>query len=198
MPSYEPTPATIKKLFLLSSLTCGFYDPARPGGACEEVLARADWPRVNAHVCHIKGENYGSARYDPSMTDDERRDFENLLLLCPNHHHLIDDLDPDRYPAEKLFAMKQRGLDASRGLPSWAEERVDGLVAAALLVYRRHLDPPDAPFPVEDYDELKASELLPLLPPLYADELESVRVRELLGQRRPELLKRIDELLEDR
>jgi hypothetical protein len=51
-------------------------------------------------------------------------------------------------------------------------------------------------FPIEDYDELLVSEILPLLAELDADELETVRVREQNGKARATLLRRIEQLAE--
>jgi hypothetical protein len=53
----------------------------------------------------------------------------------------------------------------------------------------------DLMFPIEDYDELRVSEILPLLPELYDDELELVADRERDGSNRASILNRIDELL---
>jgi hypothetical protein len=52
-------------------------------------------------------------------------------------------------------------------------------------------------FPIEDYDELLVSEILPLLPELDADELLEVREREEGGKARATLLRRIDQLAEE-
>lgn len=41
------------------------------------------------------------------QTDDDRRAFENLMLLCPNHHDLIDK-DPKRFPVRTLSEIKQK------------------------------------------------------------------------------------------
>jgi hypothetical protein len=41
-------------------------------------------------VCHIKGKKPGSARHDPDQPEEERDAFENLVLMCPIHHDLID------------------------------------------------------------------------------------------------------------
>ena len=56
------------------------------------------------------------------------------------------------------------------------------------------LSPDEEPFPIEDYDDLRASEIMPLLPQLYADELELVAEREKTGANRGAILERIDEL----
>ena len=51
-------------------------------------------------------------------------------------------------------------------------------------------------FPIEDYDDLRASEILPLLPELDDDELDMVRERERTGSGRSSILHRIDALHE--
>jgi len=50
-------------------------------------------------------------------------------------------------------------------------------------------------FPIADYDELKVSEIVPLLPELDPDELELVRERELRSANRATIVSRIDALL---
>jgi hypothetical protein len=50
-------------------------------------------------------------------------------------------------------------------------------------------------FPIEDYDELRVAEIVPLLPELDPDELEEVRDREVAGRNRASIVARIDELL---
>ncbi len=50
-------------------------------------------------------------------------------------------------------------------------------------------------FPIADYDELKANEVVSLLPELDDDELEQVREREERGAARTTVLNRIDQLL---
>lgn len=53
----------------------------------------------------------------------------------------------------------------------------------------------DGYFPIEDYDDLRASEILPLLPELDDDELEMVQERESSGAARSSILRRIEALL---
>jgi hypothetical protein len=50
-------------------------------------------------------------------------------------------------------------------------------------------------FPIEDYDDLRAAEILPLLPELDDDELEMVRAKEAATANRSSILRRIDALL---
>lgn len=56
-------------------------------------------------AAHIAGENPGAARYDPSMTDEWRNDFPNLIYLCGDCHTKIDKLEKD-WPVGKLLAIK--------------------------------------------------------------------------------------------
>ncbi len=50
-------------------------------------------------------------------------------------------------------------------------------------------------FPIEGYDDLRVSDILPLLSALDADELQEVRNRELAGKARATVLDRIDDRL---
>jgi hypothetical protein len=56
-------------------------------------------------------------------------------------------------------------------------------------------DDDEAVFPIEDYDELRVAEIVPLLYELDDYELEEVRARELAGRRRASVVTRIDQIL---
>ncbi len=53
----------------------------------------------------------------------------------------------------------------------------------------------DLVFPIEAYDDLRASDIVPLLDELEPDELDDVRDREERGEQRPAVLNRVAELL---
>jgi hypothetical protein len=55
----------------------------------------------------------------------------------------------------------------------------------------------DDGFPIEDYDQLLVSEIVPLLPELDLEELDAVRAREEDGKARASILRRIDGLAEE-
>ena len=114
----EPTSGTARKLMALSGNRCAWQGP--DGRGCEEVLARPEWPRTAAKFAHIYGENEGSARWDASKTDDQLRSYGNIIVMCANHHDLIDYLEPDNYPPDVLFAMKDR--HEGRANPAWASD----------------------------------------------------------------------------
>jgi hypothetical protein len=56
---------------------------------------------------HIVGENENSPRGQSSLTTEERDSYFNLILLCPNHHTIIDK-NPEDYPIEKLHLIKDQ------------------------------------------------------------------------------------------
>jgi hypothetical protein len=77
---------------------------------------------------HIRGALRGSARYDPAMTDDERRNFANLVVMCKPHHQLIDVNEPDLYPAGLLRRWKaQREASPGEALERLREVTPSGL-----------------------------------------------------------------------
>ncbi|MEQ3660457.1 MAG: ABC-three component system protein [Glaciecola sp.] len=58
----------------------------------------------NSNICHIEAANSDGQRYRTNMTDKERADYDNLILLCVDHHTETDDVD--RYTVVKLKQMK--------------------------------------------------------------------------------------------
>jgi hypothetical protein len=72
------------------------------------------------------------------MTDDQRRAFDNLLLLCTPHHTLIDRVRPDDFPVETLRGWKVKrelegGVDTATVATLTEEnllERIETAIAA--------------------------------------------------------------------
>ena len=89
-------PSTLKKLFALSGNCCAFPN-------CRHKLVNEDGNLI-AEVCHIEAANIGGERYNSNQTDEERRDFKNLLVMCNVHHKVTDDVV--KYPTEILIKMK--------------------------------------------------------------------------------------------
>ena len=95
-----------------------------------------DEPVSNVEIAHIGGANPGSPRYDPSMTNNERRSIPNLILLCKPHHNIVDRLHLDDYPADALFEWKTAheraaGIDGV-ALATVDEDRLIGLIERAV------------------------------------------------------------------
>jgi hypothetical protein len=71
---------------------------------------------LTGEVCHIKGTRPGSARFDAGQTDVERHAYKNLILMCPNHHTVIDD-DEEAYTVDRLCKIKALHESQSTPIP---------------------------------------------------------------------------------
>jgi hypothetical protein len=96
MATDRPTEKTLKRLFAESGNRCAYPDCA---------IRVVQGSTILADVCHIKAANAGGSRYDAKQSAAERNGYENLILLCPTHHRLIDD-DPKTYTVGYLLHMK--------------------------------------------------------------------------------------------
>jgi ABC-3C protein len=92
---------TIKRLYALSGNQCAF-----PGCEIEFVNHESDTNFSN--ICHIedaRSNPHRADRFNSNMSPKERADYQNLILLCPNHH--IETNDPSKYSVGTLRAMKR-------------------------------------------------------------------------------------------
>jgi hypothetical protein len=89
-------PSTIRRLDTLSGNECSSPD-------CDKPLIARDDKSIISKICHIEAASSDGPRYNPSMTDDERRDFSNLILLCDECHTIIDNKENENeYPVSLL------------------------------------------------------------------------------------------------
>lgn len=93
----EPTKETIRFLFSKTGNQCAF-----PG--CSHSLFQAD--TFLAEVCHISAVKETGARFNDKLTNEDRRKEDNLIVLCRNHHSLIDN-DEFEYDTDKVLQMKR-------------------------------------------------------------------------------------------
>ncbi|WP_053002191.1 ABC-three component system protein [Kordia jejudonensis] len=99
-------PSDIKRLFAFSGNQCSNPDCARP------VIAE-DGITVVGKICHIEAASSKGPRYRKEMTDEERRGYNNLILLCDEHHSIIDN-------------KKNEGKFTKELLLEWKENHVNG------------------------------------------------------------------------
>ncbi|MRX65420.1 hypothetical protein [Maribacter luteus] len=91
----------IKRLFALSKNQC-----SKPG--CNGHLIAEDGITVIGKICHIEAANKKGPRFNDDMTNDERRSFNNLILLCDEHHQIIDNkINESKYQKEILQDWKK-------------------------------------------------------------------------------------------
>lgn len=112
--------ATLLGLVSLGQATCYWPDP--PCGEPVVVLVKGR-PVTNLQIAHIHAARRDGPRYVEGMTNDQRRDFSNLILLCTPHHTFVDKTNPADYPAEVLQEWKAAKEEGGIGVLS----RVRGL-----------------------------------------------------------------------
>ncbi len=70
----QPVPQTLRRLFLTSGNLCAFP------GCSEQIIDVAG--HFVGQLCHIEGAEPGGERFNSHMTNEDRRQFENLMLMC--------------------------------------------------------------------------------------------------------------------
>ena len=106
--------STVKQLYGTAT-TCAHPE-------CDQPLLRAvsglNTPVLNSRIAHIHAASPLGPRYDEAMTDEERRAFDNLILLCLPHAEEVDlKALADRYPAQTLEGWKVVQLQAAPATP---------------------------------------------------------------------------------
>lgn len=91
---------TIKRLHTLSGNQC-----AAPG--CSRQLIARDGQTIVSKICHIEAASPEGPRWNRAMSDEARRHFSNLILLCDECHSIIDNKENEgEYPVDLLRKWK--------------------------------------------------------------------------------------------
>ncbi|MGF7035325.1 hypothetical protein J2T17_006333 [Paenibacillus mucilaginosus] len=85
-----------------------------------------------AHIIGHKGPRYSFAQ-EYGFTDEDLENVKNLMMMCKDHHKLIDD-HPDQYPPDKLFKMKR---EHEEWVLSWGE-----LKKKSIAIIHKRMSPP--------------------------------------------------------
>lgn len=85
----------------MSGNECGAPD-------CSNKLIARDGETVISKICHIEAASKNGPRWNPNMDDDQRRHFDNLILLCDECHNIIDNKENEsQYPVALLKEWKK-------------------------------------------------------------------------------------------
>lgn len=94
-----PTSDVLRQLYLLSGNNC-----AMPG--CRNVIIDREGVLIG-QVCHIEAAMPDGARFNENQTNEQRRQLENLVLICANHHLQIDSSKYEKvWTLEKVRKLK--------------------------------------------------------------------------------------------
>ena len=63
-------------------------------------------PKIVGEICHIHSDKKTGPRALVGLTTEEYNAYENLIMLCPTHHRIVDG-QPASYPAETLKEWKE-------------------------------------------------------------------------------------------
>lgn len=83
-------------------------------------------------VCHIRGAKPGSPRHDYTQSDADRHSYSNLILLCPNHHSVIDD-DEETYSVDRVERMKAIHETHATQVGNTATENAAMIIVGSLI-----------------------------------------------------------------
>jgi hypothetical protein len=92
----NPTPTTRRQLFLLSRNECAF-----PG--CSQKMID-EYGHYIGKICHIEAANVGGERFNSNQNNEDRRQIQNLILMCGTHHDVTDNVN--RYPVSVMKNIK--------------------------------------------------------------------------------------------
>ena len=92
----EPTKKVLRELFLKSGNECAFP-------ACTHKLISSSGVFI-AEICHIEAALEGGERFNSNQINEQRRSFENLILLCHAHHKITDDVH--EYTVKRMKEIK--------------------------------------------------------------------------------------------
>ena len=90
---------TRTRLYSLSGGKCAFPD-------CEEFFHSLEDDQNVSNICHIEALGKNGPRYNPNSDNKYRNSYENLILLCSNHHKVTDDVN--KYSVAILKDMKNK------------------------------------------------------------------------------------------
>ncbi len=159
MSRLKPTMDVIRGLFARSGNQCAFPDCSHPLVNSKNMFV--------GQVCHIEAVLPGGQRYNADKSDEERRSYDNLLLLCYAHH--IETNDEREWTADRMKAMKRNHEEQCYQSTFTIEESTlrevsDDIEAYWTEIHRlnqeAHVAPPDVVVQIDShasFDELVES-----------------------------------------
>lgn len=123
----KPTSDVLRKLYLRSGNVCAYPD-------CKRAMINNRGVMIG-RICHIEAAKPAGKRFNKHMDNEERRAFENLVLMCGDHHTEIDSC-AKTYPVKKLQKWKRKhekkfsaiGKTLTRAFKDQFEDKTDGIV----------------------------------------------------------------------
>ena len=134
-----------------------------------EPATRQSQMALTVAIAHIHALEPGGPRHNPATTEKEANSFENLLLLCPNHHSVADQ-QHETYTAEQLRRWKH-------------EHEAEALRPIGSLTSDKSRPPPSSRYPTELANEHIQERLNSLRKSRFYVESDTTHHVLLLGER---------------
>ncbi|MGW5364439.1 Shedu anti-phage system protein SduA domain-containing protein [Actinopolymorpha pittospori] len=83
-------------------------------------------------VAHINSITTGGPRFDPDETPEDLNGYDNLILVCPAHHELIDK-EPERYTTGRLRFIRQAHIGRVAAILASPTKSIQGPSQANIL-----------------------------------------------------------------
>lgn len=113
-----PSPEVLRQLYLLSGNQCAMPE-------CDNLIIDGNGV-VLGHICHIRAAMPEGARFDENMTNNDRRQVANLVLMCGGHHTQIDS---------KIYE-KEYTLEVVKKIKSEHEGKLKGVGASLRKAFK--------------------------------------------------------------
>lgn len=125
-------------------------------------------------MCHIVGEKNSkkSPRGISKLPVEVRNEYSNLILLCANHHELIDG-DEEGWPVELLHKMKDDH-------ELWVEESLTSYeLTPEIVVYSNIIDNLNSYLRLDNYDWFMSNAIKNILHRDFVESLDFVEERQI-------------------
>lgn len=113
-----PLDDTLRRLYTLSGNQCAFP------GCCHPMFNNEG--NFVGQICHIEAAMPGGERFNSNMTNEQRRAFDNLMLMCYDHH--IETNKVDLYPVYKMQQIKQQHENMYANIDSFINKMQSSIV----------------------------------------------------------------------
>ena len=91
-----------------------------------------------AYIAHIVADQPNGPRGDVALSKKLKADISNLMLMCDEHHRLIDREDIEGHPVEKLQIMKNKHEKRIDLLTSISEEKQSHVLLYGANIGQQH------------------------------------------------------------
>ena len=110
---------TRTRLWVLAGGRCQYEGCNKPLWQDELTMAQMN----TAYIAHIIAAEPNGPRGDKELSPKLATDISNLMLMCDEHHRLIDREDVEGHPVERLHEMKRKHEERIELLTSIKREK---------------------------------------------------------------------------